>query len=173
MVWSNSYTKLVLLMSVNIYNIFTCVKIKNVARIIFNSALIFDCAVNHSHRPNIPGHSTQLWYMSLTRPLFFIGLARARLMLKLPLAMHCCIGSYTFSVKSFIGETLLLPSTESEALSEGKELSTEVVAVAISWRHGSQNCKKKLQLLTLAIILTATRMGNSKLPIPLSLVSMV
>ncbi len=47
-------------------------------------------------------------------------------------AMHCCIGSYTFSVKPFIGETLLLPSTESEALSAGKELSTEVVAVAIS-----------------------------------------
>ncbi len=45
-------------------------------------------------------------------------------MLKLPLAMHCCIGSYTFSVKPSIGigETLLLPSTESEALSSGKEM---------------------------------------------------
>ncbi len=47
-------------------------------------------------------------------------------------ASTCCIGSYTFSVKPSIGETLLLPSTESEALSDGKELSTEVVAVAIS-----------------------------------------
>ena len=28
--------------------------------------------------PDIPGHSTQLWYMSLTRLLFFISLAVAR-----------------------------------------------------------------------------------------------
>ncbi len=41
---------------------------------------------------------------------------------------HTC----TFSVKPSIGETLLLPFTESEELSAGKELSTEVVAVAIS-----------------------------------------
>ncbi len=28
--------------------------------------------------PDIPGHSTQLWYMSLTRPLFFIGTDQVR-----------------------------------------------------------------------------------------------